>query len=95
MFSTPAPGFSQQSLKNYEMIFAVRMVLVVHICCLKMLGLFCSLPHLFYFTTILYIGDTSKECRYINQESINEVDYLKLSLDFFLYKKFYQSNFAH
>jgi len=63
--------------------YAVRIVSVVHVSYLQLLGLVCFLPHTFYFTAILYFDDTDEERRCINQELINEANYINLSLDIF------------
>jgi hypothetical protein len=82
-FLALAPVFLNSVLKQYEILYAIRIVSVIHVSYLQMLGLVCFLQHTFYFTTILYFDDRAEERRYTNQELINGANYINLSLYIF------------
>lgn len=82
-FPGSGSSFAQLSLKIVRNTICDTIVSVIHISYLQMLGLVCFLPHIFYFTTILYFVDTAEERRYTNQKLINETNYINLSLYIF------------
>lgn len=68
---------------NHQDIPPSARILVTLISYRQTLGPIYFLPQVFHFTTILYFDDTFQERRYMIQESINEANYINLSLDIF------------